>query len=163
MTKISAGLLWYRFQNTLPEIFLVHPGGPFWQKKDMGAWSIPKGELEKDEVALDAAKREMKEETGIDPEKPGLRSSAFFELAPIRQKSGKIILAWAAQGDFDASEIDCNTFEIEWPPKSGKKKSFPEIDKARWVTLSEAKNKIIPSQIPLIEELEQIFFRSYKK
>lgn len=142
---------------------MVHPGGPFWQKKDIGAWSIPKGELEKDEVALDAAKREMKEETGIDPEKPGLRSSAFLELAPVQQKSGKIILAWAVQGDFDASKIDCNTFEIEWPLKSGKKQSFPEIDKAGWFTLSEAKNKIIPSQIPLIEELEQIFFRSCKK
>ena len=154
MSKISAGLLWYRFQNTLPEIFLVHPGGPFWQKKDRGAWSIPKGELEKDEAALDAAKREMKEETGIDPEKTIL-SSAFFELAPVQQKSGKIILAWAAQGNFDASEIDCNTFEIEWPPRSGKKRLFPEIDKAGWFILSEAKNKIIPGQIPLIEELEQ--------
>jgi predicted NUDIX family NTP pyrophosphohydrolase len=158
MPKISAGLLWYRFQNTLPEIFLVHPGGPFWQKKDMGAWSIPKGELGKDENALDAAKREMKEETGIDPEKPGLRSSAFLELTPVQQKSGKVILAWAVQGGIDASEIDCNTFEIEWPPKSGKKKSFPEIDKAGWFTISEAKNKIVPGQLPLIEELEQKFF-----
>ena len=157
MPKISAGLLWYRFQNTLPEVFLVHPGGPFWQKKDIGAWSVPKGELDKDEDALDAAKREMKEETGIDPEKPGLRSSSFLALAPVRQKGGKMVCAWAVQGDFDASEIDCNTFEIEWPPKSGKKKLFPEIDKGGWFTISEAKNKIIPGQLPLIEELEQFF------
>ena len=154
MPKISAGLLWYRFQNTLPEVFLVHPGGPFWQKKDIGAWSVPKGELDKDEDALDAAKREMKEETGIDPEKPGLRSSDFLKLAPVQQKSGKIVYAWAVQGDFDASEIDCNTFEIEWPPKSGNKKAFPEIDKAGWFTLGEAKNKINPGQVPLIEQLE---------
>ena len=157
MPKISAGLLWYRFQNTLPEVFLVHPGGPFWQKKDIGAWSVPKGELDKDEDALDAAKREMKEETGIDPEKPGLRGSSFLALAAVQQKSGKIVYAWAVQGDFDASEIDCNTFEIEWPPKSGKKKLFPEIDKGGWFTISEAKNKIIPGQLPLIEELEQFF------
>jgi predicted NUDIX family NTP pyrophosphohydrolase len=158
MPKMSAGLLWYRFLNALPEIFLVHPGGPFWQKKDVGAWSIPKGELNKDEVPLEAAKREMKEETGIDTEKPGLRSSAFSELTPVQQKGGKMVCAWAVQGDFDASEINCNTFEIEWPPRSGKKKSFPEIDKAGWFTISEAKNKIIPGQLPLIEELEQKFF-----
>ena len=152
MSKKSAGILWYRFQNNLPEVLLVHPGGPFWQKRDSGAWSIPKGEFDKED-ALDAAKREMKEETGIDADHPGYRASPFYELKPVRQKSGKVVFAWAAEGHFDTSEIKSNSFEIEWPPKSGKKKSFPEIDKAAWFKLDEAKEKIIPGQVPLLEEL----------
>jgi predicted NUDIX family NTP pyrophosphohydrolase len=147
MPKKSAGILLYRFHNNLPEILLVHPGGPFWAKKDAGAWSIPKGEFEENENPLDAAKREVEEETGIKV------SGKLIELTPVKQKSGKIIYAWAVQGDFDDAEIKSNTFEIEWPPKSGKKQSFPEVDKAGWFTMEEAKQKIVPGQAPLIEEL----------
>lgn len=148
MQKKSAGILLYRFQNNLPEVLLVHPGGPFWAKKDLGVWSIPKGEFEADENPLDAAKREVKEETGIKVQ------GDFIELTPVKQKSGKIIYAWALQGDFNSAEIKSNTFEMEWPPKSGIKKAFPEIDKAAWFTTDEAKKKIIEGQVPLINELE---------
>src|SRR5674476_604456 len=113
MQKKSAGILLYRFQNNLPEVLLVHPGGPFWAKKDLGVWSIPKGEFEADENPLDAAKREVKEETGIKVQ------GDFIELTPVKQKSGKVIYAWALQGNFNLEEIQSNTFEIEWPPKSG--------------------------------------------
>lgn len=148
MQKKSAGILLYRFHNNLPEVLLVHPGGPFWAKKDLGAWSIPKGEIEADENPLDAAKREVKEETGITVQ------GDFIELTPVKQKSGKVIYVWAVQGNFNLEEIQSNTFEIEWPPKSGKKKAFPEIDKAAWFTMDVAKKKIIEGQVPLIKELE---------
>jgi predicted NUDIX family NTP pyrophosphohydrolase len=148
MSKKSAGILLYRFHNNLPEVLLVHPGGPFWVKKDLGAWSIPKGEFEADENPLDAAKREVEEETGIKVQ------GDFMELTPVKQKSGKVIYAWALQGNFNTAEIKSNTFEIEWPPKSGKKKAFPEIDKAVWFTMYEAKKKIIEGQVLLIKELE---------
>jgi predicted NUDIX family NTP pyrophosphohydrolase len=147
MQKKSAGILLYRFYNNLPELLLVHPGGPFWAKKDLGAWSIPKGEFNETENPLDAAKREVEEETGIKV------SGEFIELTPVKQKRGKLIYAWAVQGNFDEAEIKSNTFEIEWPPKSGKKQSFPEVDKAGWFTMEEAKRKVIPGQTPLIEEL----------
>jgi predicted NUDIX family NTP pyrophosphohydrolase len=129
-------------------IFLVHPGGPFWAKKDMGAWSIPKGEFEDDESPLDAAIREMKEETGIKV------SGTFIELNPVKQKGGKVIYAWAIQMDFDPAQITSNSFELEWPPKSGKKKLFPEIDKAAWFNFDEVKIKIIEGQASLISELK---------
>lgn len=145
--KKSAGILLYRFRNNLAEVLLVHPGGPFWAKKDEGAWSIPKGEFEDDEDPLDAAKREMDEETGIKV------SGEFIELTPVRQKSGKWVYAWALQKDIDPEFITSNSFEIEWPPKSGKKKSFPEIDKAAWLNMDEAKKKIIEGQSPLLSEL----------
>ena len=148
MSKKSAGILLYRFHNNLPEVLLVHPGGPFWAKKDLGAWSIPKGEFEADENPLDAAKREVEEETGIKVQ------GDFMELTPVKQKSGKVIYAWALQGNFNTAEIKSNTFEIEWPPKSGKKKAFPEIDKAAWFDMDEAKKKIIEGQVLLIKELE---------
>jgi predicted NUDIX family NTP pyrophosphohydrolase len=147
MQKKSAGILLYRFYNNLPELLLVHPGGPFWAKKDLGAWSIPKGEFNETENPLDAAKREVEEETGIKV------SGEFIELTPVKQKRGKLIYAWAVQGNFDEAEIKSNTFEIEWPPKSGKKQSFPEVDKAGWFTMEEAKRKVIRGQTPLIEEL----------
>ena len=148
MQKKSAGILLYRFHNNVPEVLLVHPGGPFWAKKDLSAWSIPKGESEADENPLDAAKREVEEETGIKVK------GDFMELTPVKQKSGKVIYAWALQGNFNTAEIKSNTFEIEWPPKSRKKKSFPEIDKAAWFNMDEAKKKIIDGQVSLIKELE---------
>ena len=148
MTKKSAGILLYRFQNNLTEVLLVHPGGPFWAKKDWGAWSIPKGEFGPGENPLDAAKRELEEETGIKPE------GNFIELTPAKQKSGKLIYTWALEKDIDPADIKSNSFEIEWPPNSGKKKSFPEIDRAAWFNMDEARNKIIDGQVPLINELE---------
>lgn len=145
--KKSAGILLYRFSNKLPEVLLVHPGGPFWARKDMGAWSIPKGEFDTTENPLDAAIREMKEETGVRV------FGDFIELSPVKQKSGKIIYAWALQMDIDPAKIQSNDFEMEWPPKSGKKQSFPEIDKAEWFSMEEAKTKIIEGQVPILNEL----------
>ena len=148
MVKKSAGILLYRFDNNLTEVLLVHPGGPFWAKKDLGAWSIPKGEFEPEENPLAAAKRELEEETGIKAE------GDFMELTPVKQKSGKLIYAWALQMDVDVADVKSNSFEIEWPPKSGKLKSFPEIDKAAWFNMDEARKKMIEAQTPLIGELE---------
>jgi predicted NUDIX family NTP pyrophosphohydrolase len=153
MVKKSAGILWFRFQNDVMEVFLVHPGGPFWKNKNAGTWSIPKGEFAEGEDPLHAAKREMQEETGIDTE--GLQISEFIELIPVRQKSGKIVYAWAAQGDFDASQLTSNTFELEWPPGSRKKETFPEVDKGEWFIIDEAKKRILPYQLPLIIQLEE--------
>lgn len=147
MLKKSAGILLYRFHNNCTEILLVHPGGPYWAKKDAGAWSIPKGEFEENEDPLDAATREMEEETGVKV------SGEFIELTLVKQKSGKLIYAWGIQGNFNPDEINSNMFEIEWPPGSGKKKSFPEIDKAAWFTVDEAMQKIVPGQKGLIEDL----------
>jgi len=148
MPRKSAGILLYKIENKILKIFLVHPGGPFWAKKDDGAWSIPKGEFEDGEDPIDAAKREFEEETGIKI------SGDFIELKPVKQKSGKIVYAWAVEGDIDVSKIKSNEFEIEWPPKSGKMKTFPEIDKAAWFDLGEANKKIIEAQSSLIKELE---------
>ncbi|WP_026898261.1 NUDIX domain-containing protein [Daejeonella oryzae] len=148
MKQKSAGILLYRFQNNVLEVLLVHPGGPFWEKKDAGAWSIPKGLFENHEDPLKAAIREMEEETGLQI------SGDFIELNPVKQRSGKIVYAWAIAGNCNVDEIKSNSFELEWPPKSGVKKSFPEIDKAAWFNMDEAKNKILQAQIPLIKELE---------
>ena len=148
MSKKSAGIILYRTQNDLFEILLVHPGGPFWTKKDEGAWTIPKGEFDDDEDPLNAAKREFEEETGMKI------SGEFIELKPVKQKSGKLIYAWAVEGDMDPATIKSNEFEIEWPPRSGKMKSFPEIDKAGWFTIRDAAIKINPGQLSLIKELE---------
>ncbi|MEO6733877.1 MAG: NUDIX domain-containing protein [Ferruginibacter sp.] len=150
MQKKSAGILLYRFDNKLAEVLLVHPGGPFWAKKDLGVWSIPKGEFDEREKPLNAAIREVEEETGIK------LTGDFIELVPVKQKSGKVIYAWALEGDIDPATIISNTFEIEWPPKSGKKKVFPEVDKAAWFPMDEAKGKIIAGQVGLINELEII-------
>lgn len=149
MSKKSAGILLYRFKKENLEIFLAHPGGPFWKNKDAGAWSIPKGEFDDNEEPLDAAIREMKEETGL------TLKGNFIELTPVKQKSGKLVYAWALEHDIDPSEIKSNEFEMEWPPKSGKKKSFPEIDKAEWFDLTMAKDKILGAQWPLVEELRK--------
>ncbi len=155
MPKRSAGILWFRNKNNRLEVFLVHPGGPFWRNKNNGTWSIPKGEFDEHEDPLQAAKREMFEETGIDADTAGNKST-FIELNPVRQKSGKVVYAWLAQGDFDASKLKSNTFEIEWPPKSGKMTAFPEVDKGEWFSTEAAKERILSYQLPLVVELENI-------
>ena len=148
--KTSAGLLLYRFHNKELQVFLIHPGGPFWKNKDAGAWSIPKGEPAQNEDLLEAAKREFKEETGFHV------SGKFIELSPIKQKSGKLVYVWALEKDVDAEKIKSNLFELEWPPKSGKKRSFPEVDKAAWFSIEEAKEKINPAQAALIDQLKSV-------
>ena len=150
MPKQSAGLLMYRRREGVLEVFLVHPGGPFWAKKDLGTWTIPKGEYGPDEIPLDAARREFGEETAC-PSKGDL-----LPLTPLRQPSGKIIAAWAFQGDCDPAASRSNTFAMEWPPGSGRRQEFPEVDRAAWFPLDEAKAKIIPGQVEFLKELEQI-------
>lgn len=150
MAKIknqSAGILLYRPGVSGPEVFLVHPGGPFWKNKDEGAWTIPKGEFDESEDPLAAAIREFKEETGYSIK------GDFKSLIPVQQKAGKIVHAWAIQGDIDEANLKSNFFEMEWPPKSGKKQSFPEIDRASWFRLSEAREKINSSQVQFLDQL----------
>ena len=142
----SAGLLAYKKQDGQLFVFLVHPGGPFWAKKDLGAWSIPKGELDEGEDALSAARREFAEETGQ------TMDGEFRELTPCRQKGGKTVLAWAVEGEVSTAIVS-NTFEMEWPPRSGRKQSFPEVDRAAWFNLDEARQRINPGQISLLNEL----------
>lgn len=150
-SKQSAGLLMYRFREGTPEVFLVHPGGPFWAKKDASAWSIPKGEYPDEEDPLTAAKREFKEETGFDP-----GAGPFISLAPLKQKGGKVVSAWAIEGDCDPSSIRSNSFTMEWPPRSGKKASFPEVDRAAWFPLDQAREKILKGQIGFLDRLLEI-------
>jgi predicted NUDIX family NTP pyrophosphohydrolase len=150
MPKRSAGLLMYRFRDGVLEVFLVHPGGPFGAKKDLGAWSIPKGEYPPEEDALAAAQREFAEETGC-----AIRGD-LLPLTPLKQPSGKLIAAWAFQGDCDPGAIRSNTFSLEWPPGSGRQVEFPEVDRAGWFTLDEAKAKIIRGQVGFLEELQLI-------
>lgn len=145
--KRSAGILLYRLRDREPEFFLVHPGGPFFARKDEGHWTIPKGEFAADEDPLDAAVREFEEETGYKP------AGDFLELEPIVQKGGKKVLCWAVAGDFDATQLQSNTFELEWPPRSGKKQVFPEVDRGGWFSFAEARIKIKDTQMPLIEQL----------
>lgn len=145
--KKSAGILLYRIIKKQPEVLLVHPGGPFFKNKDEGSWSVPKGEFDDDEDALDAAKREFKEETGFSC------SGNFLQLTPVKLKSGKTVYAWALEKDIDTSKIKSNEFKIEWPPKSSKQQSFPEIDKAQWFSPAEAKKKINAAQAAFIDEL----------
>lgn len=147
MPKTSAGILLYRRKDDEFRVFLVHPGGPFFEKKDEGAWSVPKGEIDEGEDALAAARREFEEETGCRPE------GRFVPLSPITQKGGKTVLAWAMEGDCDADTIRSNTFALEWPPKSGRVQDFPEVDRAGWFTVDEAKKKINPAQAALLDEL----------
>lgn len=150
MEKKSAGLLLYRHRGSALEVFLVHPGGPIWAKRDMGAWSIPKGELDPDEDPLTAAKREFEEETGFKVE------GRFTALKPVRQRNNKIVHAWAVEGDCDASTARSNTFPLEWPPHSGITREFPEIDRAAWFSMAAARKKIFNGQIGLLDELEKI-------
>ncbi|HVM81444.1 MAG TPA: NUDIX domain-containing protein [Stellaceae bacterium] len=149
MRKQSAGLLLYRIRGDALEVFLVHPGGPFWAKKDIGAWGIPKGEAEPDEDLLAVARREFEEETGCVPD------GHLRALTPVRQPSGKIIHAWAVEGDCDPDRIASNTFSLEWPPKSGRMREFPEIDRAGWFDLTAARRKIIKGQLGLLDQLER--------
>ena len=152
MIKHSAGLLLYRLKDGVKEFFLVHPGGPFWAKKDAGAWSIPKGEFT-EEDPLDAAKREFEEETGMHLKIDGGKPTP---LTPVVLKSGKTVYAWAVEGDMDAALIKSNMFEMEWPPKSGKMMSVPEVDKAGWFAGAEAKQRINPAQAAFIDETERL-------
>lgn len=147
MPKQSAGILLYRIASGRIEVFLVHPGGPFWAKKDDGAWSIPKGEFADGEEPLEAAKREFQEETGSSVE------GTFIPLNPVKQPSGKTVYAWAVEGDIDAETVHSNTFSMEWPKGSAKTKSFPEIDRADWFDLDTAKVKILKGQLGLLEQL----------
>jgi predicted NUDIX family NTP pyrophosphohydrolase len=156
MSKKSAGLLMYRRRRGVVEVFLVHPGGPFWQKKDAGSWSIPKGEYMPPEDPLNVAKREFQEETSF---------KAFGELIPLtprKQPSGKIISAWAFEGDCDASTIKSNTFLMEWPPRSGRQQEFPEADRAGWFPISAAREKIIKGQLGFLDELTQILKQRFQ-
>ena len=148
MARKSAGILLWTREHDAVLVLLVHPGGPFWKNKDAGAWSIPKGEYDDTEAPLAAAKREFAEELGALP------AGEVKPLGEIRQKAGKVVTAFALEGDFDCANFKCNSFEIEWPPNSGKRASFPEIDQARWFSLDEARRRINPAQAELIGRLE---------
>lgn len=148
MKKHSAGILLYRKGEQGYEVLLVHPGGPFWAKKDDGSWSIPKGEFDENEAPLDAAKREFQEETNI-PAPEG----AYQKLGQVKQSSGKIVHAFGLAGDINLEHFKSNMFEVEWPPKSGKKQEFPENDKAAWMSLSQASQKLVKGQVSLLEAL----------
>jgi predicted NUDIX family NTP pyrophosphohydrolase len=145
MKQRSAGLLLYRWREAVPDFFLVHPGGPFWARKDEGAWSIPKGLCADAEEPLEAAKREFSEETGFSV------AGEFIALGEFRQPSGKTISAWAVESDCDSGAVRSNTFTIEWPPKSGRTAEFPEVDRAGWFAPSEAFQKILRGQTPILE------------
>lgn len=150
MAKVSAGILLYRCVARGIEVFLVHPGGPFWARKDVGAWSIPKGEIEPGEDPLARAKREFTEETGF------AVAGEFRALALVRQAGGKIVHAWAVEGDADAAAIRSNRFSLEWPPRSGRSQEFPEVDRAAWFDLETARQKLNPAQRALIDALERL-------
>ena len=146
----SAGVLLYRRRDAAIEVLLVHPGGPFWARKDDGAWSIPKGEFEADEAPGDAARREFVEETGI------ALTAPLTPLAPIAQSRAKTVHAFAAEADVDVARVVSNTFPLEWPPRSGRMQSFPEIDRAAWFSLDEARTKIVAGQRPLLDALREL-------
>ena len=150
MKKISAGLLMFRIHDNVLQILLIHPGGPFWANKDMGAWSIPKGEVKEGEDLLTTAKREFKEEIGIEPTEP------FYSLGSVTHKSGKEVHAWAFEGDCDPSKIVSNTCEIEWPPKSGEKITIPEVDKAEFFDIPTAVTKLNSAQVLLLSGLKNL-------
>ena len=149
MAKRSAGIVLHRSGAAGPEGLLVHPGGPFWAKRDLGAWSIPKGEYDDGEDPLACARREFAEELGSAPPD----GAEPVDLGEVRQKGGKVVMAWAIAGDFDAAAIRSNTFEMEWPPRSGTTREFPEIDRAEWFGLDEARERILPAQAPLLDRL----------
>jgi predicted NUDIX family NTP pyrophosphohydrolase len=151
MPRISAGLLMYRRRPGGLEVLLVHPGGPFWKNKEEGAWSIPKGEVEQGEDLLAAAKREFAEELGFAPESAG----RYLQLTPVKQKSGKVVHAWAFEGDCDPATCKSNTMRMLWPPKSGKWITIPEVDKAEFFDVPTARTKINPAQAALLDELTQ--------
>ena len=147
--KRSAGLLFFRRREDATEVLLVHPGGPLWARKDDGGWSVPKGEVEENEDLLAAARREVEEETGARP------SGAFIPLPPVRQTGGKVVHVWAVECDFDPASLVSNLFEMEWPPRSGRRQSFPEVDRADWFDLETAARKILPSQTIVLQHLRE--------
>jgi predicted NUDIX family NTP pyrophosphohydrolase len=153
LPKLSAGLLMFRRGDDRIEVLLVHPGGPFWAKKDLGSWSLPKGEYSEGEDPLAAARREFQEETGIRPE------GKFLSLGQVRQAGGKVVSGWAFEGDLDPASLKSNTFALEWPPKSGKMREFPEVDRAGWFSIEEAGQKILPGQVGLLDALVKIIER----
>jgi predicted NUDIX family NTP pyrophosphohydrolase len=150
MPKNSAGLIMYRVRGGKIEVLLVHPGGPFWAKKDVGAWFIPKGEVKPDEDLFVAAKREFTEETGLKPE------GKFLELGSVKHKSGKVVTAWAFEGDCEPGSLKSNTFTIEWPPKSGKQKEFPEVDRAAFYAVEAAREKMHPAEFEFLTRLGEL-------
>jgi predicted NUDIX family NTP pyrophosphohydrolase len=149
MPKHSAGILLYRKVASVYEVLLVHPGGPFWAKKDLGAWSIPKGEFEPDEEPLAAAKREFEEEVGAAPP-----AGDYISFGEFKQTSGKIVYAFALEADFNLEHFKSNMFQLEWPPKSGNTQEFPEVDRAAWLSLDDAKQKLVSGQALLLEALQ---------
>lgn len=149
--KRSAGILLYRTDgDDGAEFLLVHPGGPFWAKRDAGSWSIPKGQIEDGEDPRDCALRELGEELGA---APALEAAQLIELGSIRQRAGKVVEAWAAEADFDPAELASNTFSLEWPPRSGQEREFPEVDRAEWFGLERARGKILPAQAEFLDRL----------
>ncbi len=150
MAKTSAGIMLFRGRGPSLEILLVHPGGPFWAKRDEGAWSIPKGEYHRDEDALRAAQREFEEELGIP-----CPSTVLIDLGQVTQSNAKQVVAWAVEGDFDPADLQSNVFEMEWPPHSGRSEKFPEVDKAQWFLLGQATSKILPAQRSFLERLAE--------
>ncbi|WP_116090534.1 NUDIX domain-containing protein [Sphingomonas crusticola] len=149
MAEHSAGILLYRRGSNGLEVLLVHPGGPFWRRKDAGAWQIPKGKIDEGEELLEAALREFEEELGVSP------TGTARPLGRVRQAAGKLVDAFALEGDLDADAIASTNFEMEWPPKSGAMRSFPEVDRAAWFTMAEAREKMLVSQRPLLDQLEE--------
>lgn len=149
-TKRSAGILLFRRGSGETEFLLVHPGGPFWAKKDSGAWSIPKGEIEEGEEPRDSALRELEEELGAPPR---LDPAQLIDLGQVRQRAGKLVEAWAAEAEFDPATLQSIGFEMEWPPRSGRQQEFPEVDRAEWFGLEAAREKIIAGQVPFLERL----------
>jgi predicted NUDIX family NTP pyrophosphohydrolase len=152
-TKRSAGILLYRFNGAGPEFLLVHPGGPFWAKRDEGAWSIPKGEIEPGEETRACALRELGEELGP---APALAPEELVDIGSVRQRSGKVVEAWAAEGEFDPAALDSLSFAMEWPPRSGREREFPEVDRAGWFGAEQAREKILPAQEPFIDRLLEL-------
>jgi len=148
--KLSAGILLYRRRAGALEVFIVHPGGPFWAKKDDGAWSIPKGEYKEGDDALETARREFQEETGFKVE------GQCVPLQSLKQPSGKVVFGWAVEGDIDPKRLHSNAFQMEWPPKSGNQREFPEVDRGGWFGLGEARRKLLPGQVPFLNQLSKI-------
>jgi predicted NUDIX family NTP pyrophosphohydrolase len=151
MAKRSAGILLHREGPGGREVLLVHPGGPFWARRDDGAWSIPKGEYDEGEEAMACALREFEEELGSALEHAG----ELVELGEVRQRNRKVVTAWAAEGDLDPGAVRSNTFSMEWPPRSGRRQEFPEIDRAEWFTLARAREKLVDAQAAFIDRLEE--------
>jgi predicted NUDIX family NTP pyrophosphohydrolase len=149
-TKHSAGILLYRRDGDEPRFLLVHPGGPFWTNKDVGAWTIPKGGIEDEEEPRACAIRELEEELGRAPE---IDPEQLIELGSIRQRAGKVVEAWAVEAEFDPAQLASNTFTMEWPPRSGTQQEFPEVDRAEWFDLETAREKILPAQAELLDRL----------